>query len=130
MAQQALECSLDNIQEWLPPEILQDLHLPPLREALAFVHFPPPGADIEKLVAGRHPTQARLAFEELLAHHLSLRRRRAQWVGGPLLYRLRLARRGSFLLSLLAALHFARSIGRHVVVICRAGRWHWSKRSL
>jgi ATP-dependent DNA helicase RecG len=78
LAQQALERGLASIHEWLPEATLQSLNLPPLREALAFVHFPPPGADIAQLVAGRHPTQTRLAFEELLAHHLSLRRRRAQ----------------------------------------------------
>jgi len=78
LAQQALERGLDTIPDWLPPALLRDLHLPPLREALALVHFPPPGADVDKLLAGFHPAQARLAFEELLAHHLSLRQRRAQ----------------------------------------------------
>jgi ATP-dependent DNA helicase RecG len=78
LAQQALERSLDQIPEWLPAEVLHELKLPTLCEALSYVHFPPPGADVERLVAGRHPTQERLAFEELLAHHLSLRQRREQ----------------------------------------------------
>ncbi len=78
LAQQAIERWLDKIPEGLPTELLPSLNLPSLQEALAYVHFPPPSADVEKLLAGKHPTQARLAFEELLAHQLSLRRRRAQ----------------------------------------------------
>ncbi len=78
LAQQALERWREQIPEWLPQEVLDELQLPSLCEALAFVHFPPPGADIDQLVSGRHPTQQRLAFEELLAHQLSLRERRAQ----------------------------------------------------
>jgi ATP-dependent DNA helicase RecG len=78
LVQQALERWLERISEWLPEPVLRELRMPTLREALAYVHFPPPGADTEKLVAGIHPTQARLAFEELLAHQLSLRQRREQ----------------------------------------------------
>jgi ATP-dependent DNA helicase RecG len=48
----------------------------PLEAALRDVHRPPPDADIEALNAGRHPAQRTLAFEELLAHQLSLRRLR------------------------------------------------------
>jgi len=47
--------------------------LPSLEGALRYVHRPPPDADIEALNAGRHPSQRRLAFEELLAHQISLR---------------------------------------------------------
>lgn len=50
--------------------------LPSLREALLTLHRPPRGSDIAALVAGTHPAQRRLALEELLAHHLSMRRRR------------------------------------------------------
>jgi len=41
-------------------------------------HRPLPDADIAALLAGRHPAQQRLAFEELLAHHLGLKRLRAR----------------------------------------------------
>src|SRR5690606_22124315 len=34
---------------------------------------PPPDASLELMSAGKHPAQRRLAFEELLAHQLSLR---------------------------------------------------------
>lgn len=66
------------LQEWLPPEILAPLQLPGLKEALRYVHRPPPDAPVEQLLAGHHPVQQRLAFEELLAQHLSLRQLRAR----------------------------------------------------
>jgi ATP-dependent DNA helicase RecG len=50
--------------------------LPSLREALLILHRPPQGSDLQALMAGTHPAQRRLALEELLAHHLSLRRQR------------------------------------------------------
>jgi ATP-dependent DNA helicase RecG len=59
-------------QDLLPAEVAQRLHLPTLREALEFVHHPPVGTSLAELAAGRHPAQRRLAFEELLAHQLSL----------------------------------------------------------
>ena len=67
------EAEQQNERDWLPAELLRDLKLPPLAAALAYVHRPPPGADLAPLAAGRHPAQRRLAFEELLAHQLSLR---------------------------------------------------------
>lgn len=62
--------------ELLPAELRERLKLPSLREALLTVHRPPADADVAALIAGRHPAQRRLALEELLAHHLSLRRQR------------------------------------------------------
>jgi ATP-dependent DNA helicase RecG len=62
--------------ELLPRGWLAELGLPPLREALRTVHRPPQGSDVAALLAGTHPAQRRLALEELLAHHLSLRRQR------------------------------------------------------
>ncbi|MEM7706521.1 MAG: ATP-dependent DNA helicase RecG [Pseudomonadota bacterium] len=47
-----------------------------LNEALRYVHQPPPEADVEALAEGAHPLQQALAFQELLAHRLSLRLRR------------------------------------------------------
>jgi ATP-dependent DNA helicase RecG len=64
--------------ELIPPELLRPLGLMPLRDALLGVHRPTPDADVQALLAGSHPAQQRLAFEELLAHHLSLKRLRAQ----------------------------------------------------
>ncbi|MBB1060203.1 ATP-dependent DNA helicase RecG [Marilutibacter spongiae] len=62
--------------ELLPAGLLEHLHLPSLRHALLTVHRPPADADLQALSAGTHPAQRRLAIEELLAHHLSLRRQR------------------------------------------------------
>jgi len=66
------------LPDWLPGEVLCDLRLPGLVEALHYVHRPPPDARLAVLDAGRHPAQRRLAFEELLAHQLSLRRLRSE----------------------------------------------------
>jgi ATP-dependent DNA helicase RecG len=65
-------------QELLPQEILQKYNFPNLAAALLYLHRPPPDADIALLLAGKHLYQQRLIFEELLAHHLSLRKLRAQ----------------------------------------------------
>jgi ATP-dependent DNA helicase RecG len=62
--------------ELLPQDLREDLQLPSLRDALVTMHRPPRDADVAALVAGTHPAQQRLALEELLAHHLSLRRQR------------------------------------------------------
>lgn len=62
------------LPEWLPDHLLAQLNFTDLPSALRYVHRPPPSADIQALEAGVHPSQQRLAFEEMLAHHLSLRR--------------------------------------------------------
>ena len=64
------------LTDWLPAQIQRELGLPGLRDALQFVHRPPPDARLVELEAGKHPAQRRLAFEELLAQQLSLRRLR------------------------------------------------------
>lgn len=70
--------------EQILPELLPDsarLHEAAhysLVEALKFVHQPPPDADVQLLLDRRHPTQRRLAFEELLAQQLSMRKVRVQ----------------------------------------------------
>jgi ATP-dependent DNA helicase RecG len=63
--------------ELLPSRITAKLDMPSLAEAIHYLHRPPPGADVELMLTGRHPCQQRLAFEELLAHYLSLRSLRA-----------------------------------------------------
>ena len=68
--------SESKVQDWLPEAVTSELELPSLMEALRFVHRPPPSADLDQLARRRHPAQRRLAFEELLAHHLSLRQLR------------------------------------------------------
>jgi ATP-dependent DNA helicase RecG len=70
-ALQELESSA--VRDWIPPELLAPLSLPSLKEALIQVHRPPREADVSQFDSGRHPAQRRLAFEELLAHHVSLK---------------------------------------------------------
>lgn len=70
----ALEATVEGaLKDWLPRAILDELEWPPLHAALAQVHRPPPDADLHQLEARRTPAQRRLAFEELLAHQLSLK---------------------------------------------------------
>jgi ATP-dependent DNA helicase RecG len=64
--------------ELIPHALLRPLRMISLRAALLLVHRPPADADVAALTLGTHPAQRRLAFEELLTHHLSLRRLRAQ----------------------------------------------------
>ncbi len=64
-------------EELLPADITAKLGMPSLAEAIQYLHRPPPDADTQQLLSGIHPCQQRLAFEELLAHYLSLRSLRA-----------------------------------------------------
>jgi ATP-dependent DNA helicase RecG len=64
-------------EELLPAAVTRKLGMPSLADAINYLHRPPPDADTEQLVSGKHPCQQRLAFEELLAHYLSLRNLRA-----------------------------------------------------
>lgn len=76
LTDQALDTCLPKVKEWIPKGIRNKFTFPSLRDALAYVHRPPVDADQSILEQGGHPMQQRLAFEELLAHHLSLRRLR------------------------------------------------------
>ena len=75
MAQALLRISSSNLPDWLPSEENRGWSL---AAALRYVHAPPNDADRVALVEGRHPAQQRLAFEELVAHQLSLQKRRAE----------------------------------------------------
>ncbi len=65
-----------SLDEWLPEQLTDKMNWPSLQQAITTLHRPPPGMDTDGLIEGRHPLQQRLAFEELLAHHLSLRQLR------------------------------------------------------
>ncbi|HTV77877.1 MAG TPA: ATP-dependent DNA helicase RecG [Steroidobacteraceae bacterium] len=71
------------VRDWLPPQVQRSLALPPLREALELLHRPARSADHTQLLTGHHPAQRRLAFEELLAHQLSLRLRKLRTAADP-----------------------------------------------
>lgn len=61
------------LEEILPADIRDAKRWVTITEALCYLHEPPVDADQERLLAGKHPIQQRVAFEELLAHHLMLR---------------------------------------------------------
>ncbi len=77
-ALQLLEQDANGLPEWLPQELLSKMQLTELGAAVRFLHRPPPDADQNLLLTGKHPAQKRLAFEELLAHQLGLRKLRNQ----------------------------------------------------
>jgi len=77
-ALQLLEQTPDGLPEWLPQELLSKMKLTELSAAVRYLHRPPPDADQDLLLTGMHPAQKRLAFEELLAHQLGLRKLRRQ----------------------------------------------------
>lgn len=60
--------------EFLPQEINRDFGVESLVRALEYVHRPPANAKVDELMEGMHPSQQRLAFEELLAHYLVRRK--------------------------------------------------------
>jgi ATP-dependent DNA helicase RecG len=73
LARASREGAPDILRDWIPAEALADLELPSLVEALTMMHRPPRDVNVAQLLSGRHPAQRRLAFEELLAHQVSLR---------------------------------------------------------
>ncbi|RKZ38061.1 MAG: ATP-dependent DNA helicase RecG [Gammaproteobacteria bacterium] len=66
------------IIDYFPDTIRNQFNLLPLIEALHTLHHPSPSVSLKALQAGKHPAHRRLAFEELLAHHLSLYALRAR----------------------------------------------------
>lgn len=94
----------DRTLELIPASLRQTAKLTSLRDALLCVHHPPADADIAALESGLHPAQQRLAFEELLAQHLSLKLLRAKLRA---LSARELRSDGSLQTRLLAALPFA-----------------------
>ncbi len=64
------------LEELIPAEASAALGFPDLDDALRFIHRPPVGTAPADLQAGSHPALRRLAFEELLAHQVALRRLR------------------------------------------------------
>ena len=77
------EAEASGVRDWIPPAVLEKLGLPSLVDALTMMHRPPRDVHLHELMSGRHPAQRRLAFEELLAHQLSLRLLRQTMKGDP-----------------------------------------------
>ncbi len=71
---QALNLHLKNLTDWLPESLLQRFNYPTLIQAINFLHAPSSEQmTAETLLQNDNPARKRLAFEELLSHHLSLR---------------------------------------------------------
>jgi len=70
--------SPQSLTDWLPAALCERYRLAALQPALRFLHRPAADANLALLAEGRHPAQQRLAFEELLAHQLSLQQLRQQ----------------------------------------------------
>ncbi|WP_285275640.1 ATP-dependent DNA helicase RecG [Halopseudomonas bauzanensis] len=68
----------NSLPDLLAPELTEQYQLPPLRDAIRTLHRPPPDVDLQALEDGRHWAQHRLAFEELLAHQLTMLKLRAE----------------------------------------------------
>ncbi len=73
---QALELldTAGGVQDFLPTALSRQLGLSGLTEAIRLIHRPPLDAPLDWSAAGMNPGQKRLAFEELLAHRLCMRR--------------------------------------------------------
>lgn len=61
------------LDDTLPPEILQRLRLPEFASSVRLLHQPPPEIDEDALLARAHPAWMRIKFDELLAQQLSMR---------------------------------------------------------
>jgi len=72
--------ALGQLAKTPPEDLLSGLSKSPfaLADAIQYLHRPPPEAPVGSIREGEHPAQLRLALEELLAHHLSLRELRAR----------------------------------------------------
>ncbi len=67
---QVLEQHLEKVPELLPESILKQYHFPAIQQALSILHHPPARQTEEQIQ--QSTALQRLAFEELLAHHLKM----------------------------------------------------------
>ena len=77
LMKQALS-QMQNLKDLIPPLIADKYRLTDLKMALDTLHQPHSDIAVLDLQIRNHPAQQRLIFEELLAHHLSLRKLREQ----------------------------------------------------
>ena len=73
---QVLDSNMELLPDLLPAAVVSRQQLPSLTEAICYLHRPPSDASLDELASGKHPAQRRLVIEELLTHHLSLRKLR------------------------------------------------------
>ncbi len=68
----------DILPDTLPPSLLQRLYLPDFASTIRLLHQPSPEISLATLENRDHPAWRRLAFDELLAQQLSMRRHYAR----------------------------------------------------
>lgn len=68
----------DALQDTLPEGVLQKLNLPDFASTIRVLHQPSPEISLTALENREHPAWRRLAFDELLAQQLSMRRHYAR----------------------------------------------------
>ena len=81
---------LSSVPEHLPEGLRARYALPPIGDALRFLHRPPDDADPAALAARRTPAQLRLIYGELLAFQLEIARFRALSTRAPRVHRYRI----------------------------------------
>lgn len=69
---------LQTLDDLIPQSVSDNYKLSNLSQALLTLHQPTAEISVSQLLERTHPAQQRLIFEELLAHHLSLRKLREQ----------------------------------------------------
>ena len=62
-----------DLSDTLDPKLVAKLKLMPFREAVLFLHRPPPDVSAQKLDDRTHPAWRRLKFDEILAQQLAMR---------------------------------------------------------
>jgi ATP-dependent DNA helicase RecG len=67
-----------SVTSWFPEHLFPGTENHSLEQLLSYLHHPPANTSLAALREGLHPFQRRLAFEELLAHNLSLQKLRLQ----------------------------------------------------
>jgi ATP-dependent DNA helicase RecG len=74
-----------DLSDTLPQKLITPLKLPRFRDAVLFLHNPPPKVDREALEKRTHPSWRRVKFDELLAQQISMRLhyRRRRAAGAP-----------------------------------------------
>lgn len=63
----------ETLPDWIPESILKQYRFPSLAAAIQTLHAPDEALSLDVLQSGQLPALKRLAFEELLAHYVSLR---------------------------------------------------------
>lgn len=67
-----------DLQDTLPPTLVQKYQLADFAASVQYLHQPPPDAPLSELESRRHWAWQRLVFDELLAQQLSMRRHYAR----------------------------------------------------